>query len=113
MYSKVNPLYIYTHAFLFRFYSHIGHCRVLSRVGNSYFDCSDGLVLFLVRAMDQGCSEPQGCRLRRNNTVEVVGCRYWWLDRTLQEGHSQREEGFGGEGVGERQKGLQWLGSLT
>ena len=63
--------------------------------------------------MDQGCSEPQGCRLRRNNTVEVVGCRYWWLDRTLQEGHSQREEGFGGEGVGERQKGLQWLGSLT
>ena len=31
----MNPLYRYTHAFLFRFYSHIGHCRVLSRVGNS------------------------------------------------------------------------------
>ena len=63
--------------------------------------------------MDQDCSEPQGCRLGRNNTVEVVGCRYWWLDRTFQEGHSQHEEGFGDEGAGEREKGLQWFGSLT
>ena len=32
LYSKVNHLYIYIYLLFFRFYSHIGHYRVLSRV---------------------------------------------------------------------------------
>ena len=32
LYSKVNQLYIYMYPLFFRFYSHIGHYRVLSRV---------------------------------------------------------------------------------
>ena len=32
VYSKVNQLYIYIYPLLFRFFSHIGHYRVLSRV---------------------------------------------------------------------------------
>ena len=32
LYSKVNELYIYIYPRFFRFYSHTGHYRVLSRV---------------------------------------------------------------------------------
>ena len=56
VYSKVNQLHIYIYPFFFRFLSHVGHYRVLSRVPVLLVGCYQLAILYIVVSICQSQS---------------------------------------------------------